>query len=199
MSKLVVLSFFVMFSSCETMNPIKVSHETVEPGKSVSFMGQTVSLDGTPIKVGDSFPPALMTDSIGKETAIKPDGRVKVIAIVPSIDTPVCDVQAHILSETEVLGANIDRITISRDLPPTQVRFAKKEGLTNVKFLSDYRGARFGNATGLLLSSNGLLTRSMMVVDGKGIIRYIQVVPELEKVPDMERAFAKAIAIEKGK
>lgn len=126
--------------------------------------------------------------------------KVLIISVVPSIDTKVCEEQTHYLGEHGTnLPAAIERITISRDTPFAQKRFSEAAKLLNVTFLSDYRDGSFGKATGLLIDDSMLLARSVIVVDQKGIVRYIQVVPELSHLPDLEAAFLKAESLLSGK
>jgi len=88
-------------------------------------------------------------------------------------------------------------MTISRDTPFAQKRFAKEAKLTNLQYLSDYKEGEFGKGTGLLTEKTMLLARSIVLVDKKGTIRYIQVVPEITRLPDMEKAFQKAMELNK--
>jgi len=88
-------------------------------------------------------------------------------------------------------------IVISRDTPFAQKRFAKEAKLTNLLYLSDYKQGVFGRSAGLLTEGLMLLARSVILVDKQGIVRYIQVVPELSHLPDMEKAFEKAIELAK--
>jgi thiol peroxidase len=126
----------------------------------------------------------------------KERGAVLFLSIVPSIDTVVCEEQTHYLGEEgEKLPKEIRRITISRDTPFAQKRFAKEAKLTNLQYLSDYKEGEFGKATGLLIEKPLLLARSVVLADKKGTIRYIQVVPEITRLPDMEKAFQKAIEL----
>ena len=103
----------------------------------------------------------------------------------------VSEKQTHILSE-ENKGLNkiANLITISRDLPFAQKRFATKTKMQNITFLSDYRDAQFGKSTGLLIKENRLLARAIIILDSKGIVRYLEIVSELSKLPDMEKAMA---------
>jgi thiol peroxidase len=127
-------------------------------------------------------------------------GKVLIISVVPSIDTKVCEEQTHNLGEQGTnLSAAVERITISRDTPFAQKRFSEEAKLLNVTFLSDYRDGSFGKSTGLLIDDSMLLARSVIVVDQKGIVRYIQVVPELSHLPDLEAAFLKAESLLSGK
>jgi thiol peroxidase len=115
---------------------------------------------------------------------------VRIISLVPSLDTKVCEQQMHYLSEkNKGLDKMVELITVSVDTPFAQKRFAEEAKISNVTFLSDYRGADFGKAHGLFLKDPHLLARAVMVVDKHNIIRYLQITPELAQLPDMEAAF----------
>ena len=116
------------------------------------------------------------------------------ISIVPSVDTQVCERQTHLLGEAEVANG-VRKITISRDLPFAQQRFVDATGFGDIQFLSDFQKAEFGSRSGLLVDQLYLLARAMLVIDQEGKIRYLQVVPELSHLPDMERAVAEASAL----
>ena len=90
------------------------------------------------------------------------------------------------------MPAAVERITISRDLPFAQARAAKEGKFTGMRFLSDYRDGSFGRSVGLLREDSLLLARAVILVDKKGVVRYLQVVPEITHLPDMERAFVEA-------
>src|SRR5207244_818051 len=82
--------------------------------------------------------------------------------------------------------------SVSVDTPFAQNRFAEEAKIRNVTFLSDYRGGDFGRAYGLLIPDLHLLARSVMVVDKDNVVRYLQVVPEVASMPDMDKAFEEA-------
>ena len=90
--------------------------------------------------------------------------------------------------ENKGLDQTVNLVTISRDLPFAQKRFAKEANIHNIQFLSDYRDAEFGKSTGLLIEENRLLARAIIVLDPEGVIRYLEVVPELAQLPKMEKA-----------
>ena len=118
------------------------------------------------------------------------------MSVVPSLDTPTCDKQTHILSEeNKGLDKIANLVTVSRDLPFAQKRFAKNAKMNNITFLSDYRDAEFGKKTGLLIKENRLLARAVFVLDQNGIVRYLEIVSELAKLPDMDKAmgFARSL------
>ena len=188
----------VALSGCATGGDVAtqattaVAKGSAEAGTHVARKGETLALSKGGLKVGASLPTVSLADNAWKPYAFSADGKVKLISIVPSIDTRVCELQTHLLGDTMRLDPQIQRITLSRDLPAAQKRFAMESDLTNVTYLSDYRSGGFGQATGLLIEENGLLARSVLVVDGQGKVRYMQIVPDITELPDMDRAFDEA-------
>jgi thiol peroxidase len=174
---------------------VQVDHGSVQPGESITKKGKPLRLIGTPLVKGEKIPGVNLTDAATMKTVdlSQMTGSVLILSVVPSIDTKVCDAQTHYLGEEgDRLSPGISRITISRDTPFAQKRFAEAAKLTDVRYLSDYKQADFGRASGLLVENVMLLARSVILVDKNGVVRYIQVVPEITHLPDMEAAFKKA-------
>lgn len=188
---------------CATVQPRPpVNPNSVEPGTSVKRGGVELSLMGTPLSVGKPLTSALLVDAMTMKDVdlSKERGTVLFLSIVPSIDTKVCEAQTHYLAEEgRRIAGRVERITISRDLPFAQKRFAEEAKLTGIRYLSDYKAGDFGRATGLLVSNLMLLARSVVLVDKVGVVRYIQVVPEITHLPDMEKAFSKALQLSEEK
>ncbi len=163
-------------------------------GSTILFRGQPTPLSGTPIAVGETLRSSPLTRAdLSLTNLLATGGGVRIISIVPSVDTRVCEQQTHQLSEMhEELDARIQRITISIDTPFAQKRFAEDARIANVEFLSDYRDAKFGKAHGLFLDDPHLLSRAVMVIDEHQTIRHLQITPDLGQLPDLERAFAMA-------
>ena len=203
MKNFVTLSIFLMFSffGCATTQPkIPMDRASSQPGTQVSFRGNSVKLLGSPISVGKPLPAVEVIDAMSMKGVdlSKERGSVLILSIVPSLDTPVCEEQTHYLGEKgDRLPGSVRRIVISRDTPFAQKRFAKEAKLTNLQYLSDYKQGDFGRSTGLLAEGLMLLARSVILVDREGIVRSIQVVPEMTHLPDMETAFEKAIELAK--
>ena len=177
-----------------------IDKDSVEPGSKISMKGTPFSLMGTPIIVGKPLPSSVLTDAKqmnGVDLSME-KGSVLFLSIVPSLDTAVCEAQTHYLGEEgDRLPPSIKRITISRDTPFAQKRFAKEAKLEDIRYLSDYKEGEFGRSAGLLIDDLRLLARTVILVDKQGIVRYIQVVPELTNLPDMEAAFEQAILLDK--
>jgi thioredoxin-dependent peroxiredoxin len=165
-------------------------------GRTVLFEGKPLALSGTSIKVGDSLREVTLTQTDLSPIALtdtKGKGKVRIISVVPSLDTPVCEEQTHYLSEkNKGLDKVVELVTISVDTPFAQKRFAKEAKIANVTFLSDYRDAEFGKAYGLFINGPHILARTVMVVDANNTVRYLQVTPELTQLPDLDEAFAVA-------
>ena len=172
---------------------------TVEPGASIDWVGEKTSLKGKgALKRDTRLPDAILIGSKMKSETLFNAGHVQLISVVPSLDTPVCDRQTHILAETKTLSPKVEKITISRDLPYAQRRFAdQSEKLKSVRYLSDYKSGEFGKMTGLELERNDLLARAVIVLDAQGVVRHYQIVPEIYALPDMEKAFAVANSLVK--
>ena len=175
---------------------IPIETKSVDPGNSVTRGEARFQLLGSPISLGKTLPSVNLVDAMTlKDVDLsREQGSVLFLSIVPSLDTAVCEEQTHYLGEEgEKLPKEIRRITISRDTPFAQKRFAKEAKLTHLQYLSDYKEGEFGKAAGLLMEKTLLLARSVVLVDKKGTIRYIQVVPEIARLPDLEKAFQKAL------
>ena len=201
--KFIFLLFFlmVMVIGCATSGPkIPMDIASAQPGEEVNFKGKPIKLLGTPVSIGKPLPSSELVDAatMNNIDLSKERGTVLLLSIVPSIDTPVCEEQTHYLGEKgDRLPMDIKRIVISRDTPFAQKRFAKEAKLQHLQYLSDYKQGDFGRSTGLLTEGLMLLARSVIIVDKGGIVRYIQVVPEMTHLPDMEKAFEKALELAK--
>ena len=171
-------------------------------GSTIQFKGNPLPLSGMSIQVGDKLRSVqLAKGDLSLIDVTDTGGSVRLINVVPSLDTTVCEQQTHYLSEkNQGLDQQVTLITISVDTPFAQDRFAKDAGINNVQFLSDFRGGAFGKTHGLLLEGPHVLARAVLVVDGHNVIRYLQVTPDLGHMPDMEKAFqvARSLVNEKG-
>jgi thioredoxin-dependent peroxiredoxin len=152
----------------------------------VTMGGKPVTLLGRELKVGDAGPD--FTAVASDLSAVKLSqyrGKVVVISAVPSLDTPVCDVETRRFNtEASKLGPDVVILTVSMDLPFAQKRWCGAAGIDRVTTVSDHRDAEFGRNYGVLIKGLRLLARSVFVVDREGAIRYIQLVKEVGTEPD---------------
>ena len=176
--------------------PVADGSTSAGEGHTVLFKGSPLALAGTGIKVGDPLRDVKLaqTDlSLVNIVETRGKGKVRIISVVPSLDTKVCEQQTHVLSEkNKGLDKMVELITVSIDTPFAQKRFADQAKIANVTFLSDYRQADFGKTYGLFLKDPHILARAVMVVDAHDTVRYLQITPELAQLPDMEEAFSVA-------
>ena len=156
----------------------------------VTMKGNPLTLTGTQVKIGDSAPDfEVVANDLSAVKLSSFQGKVCLIASVPSLDTSVCDTETRKFNEKAgTLGNNVAVLTISMDLPFAQKRWCGAAGVKNLQTLSDYQKADFGEKFGVLIKELRLLARAVFIVDAKGIIRYIQIVGEITNEPDYEKA-----------
>jgi thiol peroxidase len=158
--------------------------------------GASLTLVGPALALGQPAPPATLRDSGLKQVPFAwNDGKVRIVTTAPSLDTPTCSKQAHAFSARAAELGAVEVIYVSRDLPFAQSRFCATEGITGIRVLSDYYDGSFAHAWGLFLKENGLLARAAVVVDGGGVVRYLEIVSDLPKEPDYDAVLAAAKAL----
>lgn len=158
----------------------------------VTFKGNPMTLVGNEVKVGDAAPNFTATSLELKPVSLNDfKDSVVIISAVPSLDTPVCEIQTmRFNQEAPQLDARV--VTISLDLPFAQKRFKSDHGLDKVEVLSDYKDREFANAYGLYVKELGLLSRAVLVIGKDGKIHYLEIVRELSEQPDYPRALEAA-------
>ena len=154
----------------------------------VTMKGNPLTLMGNEVKVGDPAPDFVAIDnSLSPVRFLSYRGKICILSSVPSLDTPVCNMETRKFNEeASRLGPNITILTISMDLPFAQKRWCGDAGVTKVQTLSDHRDASFGTAYGVLIKELRLLARAIFLVDPKGVLRYVQLVKEVTNEPDYE-------------
>jgi len=159
-----------------------------ERSAAVTMHGNPLTLVGRALNVGDPAPDLELLDNDLNPVKLSSfQGKVCVISAVPSLDTPVCDMETRRFNETAgKLGDNVVILTVSMDLPFAQKRWCGAAGVESVITLSDHRDAAFGTAFGVLIKELRLLGRSIFVLDRKGTVQYIQHVKELSEEPDYD-------------
>ena len=160
----------------------------------VTFKGNPLELAGTPPQVGDQAPAfTLIATDLSGVSLSDSDGKIRVISVVPSVDTPVCSIQtARFNKELDSLPDSVVGYTVSVDTPFAQKRWCAAEGVEKIQLLSDYKGNHFGHDWGLYLPDLGLLARAVYIVDGEGRIAYAQLVSEVTHEPNYEEVISKA-------
>lgn len=170
---------------------------TEERTNIVTFKGNPATLLGPDIKVGDSAPEFHVVDnSLQPVTLASNHGKVQIITVVPSIDTPVCDTMTRKFNEKAAqLPENVVVLTVSVDLPFAQKRWCGNAGIERIQTVSDYQERSFGLNYGLLLKELKLLARAVYVIDKAGKVAYREIVKEVTAEPDYDAALAAAMKI----
>jgi len=152
--------------------------------------GNPVTLVGPELKTGDPAPGFTVLDNgLNPKSLEDFKGKIKMVSVVPSLDTKVCDMQTRRFNEIAAgFSDEVVVLTISMDLPFAQERWCGAAGVERVITLSDHRDASFGNSYGLLIKELRLLNRSVLIIDSDDVIRYIEIVEENHELPDYEKA-----------
>lgn len=160
----------------------------------ITSQGSPLKLLGPALQPGDKAPDFRLFDGEMKPFGLQDlSGRIKLISVTPSLDTPVCDLQLRRFNtEAAGLSGEVVVLNVSMDLPFAIARFCTSAGIDRVKALSDYRDAAFGLAYGVLIKELRLLARAIFVLDRSDVIRYVEIVPEISDQPDYEKAVAAA-------
>lgn len=160
----------------------------------VTMKGNPLTLLGEEIKVGDKAPDFTALDN--GLAPVEPSsfrGKVLIVCSVPSLDTPVCDIEARRFNEeASKLGPDVAVLVVSMDLPFAQKRWCAAAGVSEVQTLSDHRDASFGAAYGVLIKELRLLARAVFVIDKEGVVQHVELVKEIADEPDYEAALAAA-------
>jgi len=161
-----------------------------EKVRTVKMKGNPLTLVGSKVEVGDQVPSFQVVGndmSVVKCESFAP--KVCVILTVPSLDTPVCDMEVRKFNEAaSELDPDIEILAVSMDLPFAQKRWCGAAGISRIQTLSDYREASLGRAFGVLIKELRLLARAVFIIDKSGKIRYKQIVEEATEEPDYESA-----------
>ena len=154
----------------------------------VTMKGNPITIMGTELQVGDRAPDFVAIDNDLNPVSFDSfRGKVCIVSSVPSLDTPVCDMETRRFNdEAGRLGDDVEILTISMDLPFAQKRWCGAAGVDRVQTLSDHRDAAFGQAYGVLIKGLRLLARAVFVVDKEGTIRYMDLVKEIASEPDYD-------------
>jgi thiol peroxidase len=165
---------------------------SVERTNAVKMKGNPMTLVGPEIKVGDKAPSfSVRTQDLQPFTLHDTRGKIRLFSVVPSLDTPVCDMQTRRFNqEAAKLGDKVEIVTVSMDLPFAQKRWCGAAGVDKVKVVSDYYDRSFAQAYGTLIKELHLESRAIFVVDDKDVVRHVEYVPEVTSHPDYEAALA---------
>ena len=165
---------------------------TEERKDAVTIQGNPLTLLGKGVSVGEAAPDfRVLANDLSQRTLPDYKGKVLVLSVVPSHDTPVCDMQTRRFNaEAAKLSDKVRILTISCDLPFAQARWCGAAGAESVETLSDHRDLSFGTAYGVAIKELRLLSRAVFVVCANGVIAYEQIVNEVTHSVDFDAALA---------
>ncbi len=158
----------------------------------ITFAGGPLTLVGPEVKVGQQVPDfTLLDNELNPKTLADFDGKVKVISVVPSLDTGVCDAQTRWFNQDVTkLSDDVVVLTVSMDLPFAQARWCGAAGVNNVITLSDHKDASFGQNYGFLIEELRLLSRGVVVINKDNKVTYVEYVPEVTNPVNFDAVLA---------
>jgi thiol peroxidase len=157
-----------------------------------TFKSSPITLVGPKLTAGDPAPDFALSKNLLEEVSLSDyAGKIKLISVVPSLDTGVCDAQTRRFnSEAAELGDDVVILTVSMDLPFAQARWCGAAGIDRVITLSDHKAASFGQAYGVLIKEFRLDMRSIFVLDKNNTVTYVEYLNEMTEHPNYKDAIA---------
>lgn len=154
----------------------------------VTMRGNPLTLIGPELKPGDKAPNVTLVGRDMKPVTLDNfKGKVKIIASIPSLDTPVCDAETRRFNEEAAkLPGDVQVLTVSMDLPFAAARWCGAAGIDKVTTLSDWRAAEFGQKYGALIKELHLLARAIFVLDKNDKLTHVEYVKEVANQPNFE-------------
>ena len=161
----------------------------MERAGATTLKGNPLTLIGPALKAGDRAPDFSLTGGDLKPVTLRDTGaQVRIISVVPSLDTPVCDAQTKRFNEEAAKLPGVDILTVSMDLPFAQKRWCGAFGVDKVKMLSDHKDGSFGSNYGTLIKELRIESRAIFVLDKNNTIKHVEYVKEVADHPNYETA-----------
>ena len=161
--------------------------------RTVTLKGKPLELEGPELQVGTQAPEVTLKQDLATDIVLSDtNGTVRILSVVPSLDTPVCAEQTKRFNQEAAGLSGVDIYTISVDLPPAQARFCGAEGIDpqRVKVLSDHKDTAFCRAFGTLIPALRISARALFVLDASGTIQHVEYIPEIAEHPNYDAALA---------
>ena len=154
----------------------------------ITFAGNPLTLKGKEVKVGDIAPDFLLTNNDLNDVSLADTNGKRVLVVVPSLDTPICDMSAKRFNEEASKLDNVSIYVISMDLPFAQARWCGATGSDKITTLSDYKHRSFGENYGTYINELWLLTRSIFIIDENNKVIYVEYCSEVKSEPNFDAA-----------
>ena len=163
-----------------------------------TMRGKPLTLLGPELKVGDQAPDFdAVTDGLQPVNLQGTGTGVRIFSVVPSLDTPVCDMQTKRFNEEATKLSGVDIYTISMDLPFAQKRWCGAFGVDKIKMVSDHRNGSFGEKYGTLIKDLRIESRAIFVLDKDNTLKHVEYVKEVADHPNYEAALSAARSLAK--
>ncbi len=166
--------------------------------RTVAFRDKQLAVHGPELKPGDTAPEVTLTTGFLATSSLLADtaGKIRLVSVVPSIDTSVCDTQTRRMNEEAAnFGDQVVVVTVSVDMPMAQKRWCGAAGVERVLMLSDYMGLNFGKAYGTAVPELGADQRAIFVIDAADTVRYAEYVPGIGQHPNYDAALGAVRAL----
>jgi thiol peroxidase len=164
-----------------------------QSSRTTILMGKSFHLAGPELKAGDQAPDFDVVDSSLQPVNLEKTGKgVRILSVVPSLDTPVCDAQTKRFEEEAAKLSDVQIYTVSMDLPFAQKRWCGNFGISRIGMLSDHRSGSFGEHYGTLIEGMRIESRAIFVLDADNQLRHVEYVPEVGSHPNYEAALEAA-------
>jgi thiol peroxidase len=165
----------------------------MERSGATTLKGTPLTLVGPELKPGDKAPDFKLSEGLTNTVTLADTGhKVRIISVVPSLDTPVCDAQTKRFNEEAAKLPDVDIITVSMDLPPAQKRWCNSFAVDKVKMLSDHKDASFGTNWGTLIKELRIESRAIFVLNQDNTLRHVEYVKEVADFPNYDAALSAA-------
>lgn len=159
--------------------------------ENITFGGNPVTMGGSEIKPGDKAPDfKAVNKDLSPFKFSDLDKKIKIISVVPSVDTRICEFQTIRFNEEATKRPEVVVLTVSVDLPFAQKRFCVANDIENAIVVSDHKDLDFGEKYGFIMNEHRLLGRGIIIVDAENTVRYVEYVPEVGSHPDYDSALA---------
>ncbi len=158
------------------------------PG-ATTLKGNPLTLIGPELKAGDTAPDFEAVDNKLQPVSLDKTGNaVRIFSVVPSLDTPVCDMQTKRFNDEAAKLPHVDVYTISMDLPFAQSRWCSAFGVDRIKMISDHRSGSFGERYGTLIKELRIESRAIFVVGENNRLLHVEYVKEVGDHPNYDAA-----------
>ena len=163
----------------------------MERSGATTLKGKPLTLIGPELKSGDTAPDFEVVDGTLSPVHLNDTGKkTRIFSVVPSLDTPVCDMQTKRFNEEAAKLNDVDIYTVSMDLPCAQKRWCGAFGVDRVKMLSDHKEGSFGSHYGTLIKELRIESRAIFVVAPDNKVKYAEYVKEVSDHPNYDAALA---------